>query len=159
MMNVLQIVPHIGNEASGPSYSCVRLGQALADAGEEVLLMSVKGSQLPPCGRFHHRVYPKSTIPSFLWRSPALYRGLLEHSRSADILHTNSLWLMPNVYPGWAARATNKPLVISPRGTLSDWAWTRSRFKKRLFWSALQRSVVEQAVMLHATCEAEFDEI
>ena len=66
---------------------------------------------------------------------------------------------MPNVQAGWAARAAGKPLVVSPRGMLAPAALNFSRIKKKAFWALLQGSVVRQAACLHATSEAEYQEI
>jgi glycosyltransferase involved in cell wall biosynthesis len=63
---------------------------------------------------------------------------------------------MPAVYAGWLRHDAKKALVISPRGTLHDWAWRRSRWKKRIFWAALQRRTMRRAHCLHATSEAEY---
>jgi glycosyltransferase involved in cell wall biosynthesis len=76
-----------------------------------------------------------------------------------DIMHSHGLWVMPNVYPGQAARSANTPLIVSPRGTLSAWALDRGRWKKRVFWRLMQRSAIDNAVCFHATAESEFDDI
>jgi glycosyltransferase involved in cell wall biosynthesis len=67
--------------------------------------------------------------------------------------------MMPNVYPGKAVRGTNCKLVVSPRGTLSEWALSQSRFRKQaLMWMG-QREVLERADCFHATSGAEYEEI
>jgi glycosyltransferase involved in cell wall biosynthesis len=68
------------------------------------------------------------------------------------------MWVMPNVYPGWASRLSAAPLVISPHGTLSRWALEHSRWKKRAVWALLQGPVVRAAACLHATADAEYHE-
>ena len=158
-MKVIQVVPHVGNEASGPTYSVVRLAQSLADAGDDVLLLSVKDGLLPESARFKHQIFPKSKFPSMLWRSPGLYRALKTEALNSDLIHSHSMWVMPNVYPGWVSRLKSIPLVVSPRGTMSSWALSNSAIKKRLFWWVLQKSALERAVCLHATAEQEYRDI
>lgn len=158
-MKIIQVVPHVRNEASGPSYSCVRLSRELAAQGQEVILTSLMDGQAAPSARFSHLIFEESTFPPLISRSPQLRGALIELVRGAELIHNHSLWLMPNVYPGWAAQKTGKPLIVSPRGTMSDYSWSRSRFKKRLFWAAMQGSVVRNAAMLHATSESELVDI
>lgn len=158
-MQITQVVPHVGNEASGPTYSVVRLAQSLAQLREDVLMLSLQDGQLSDSKHFQHRVYPKSKFPAGLWRSPALSRALSDVAPYMDIIHSHGLWVMPNVYPGHAVRRTNTPLIVSPRGTLSVWALNRSRWKKRVFWAVMQRSAIDKATCFHATAESEYDDI
>jgi glycosyltransferase involved in cell wall biosynthesis len=94
-----------------------------------------------------------------LWLSADLRRLLIREATSADILHSHGLWLMPTVYPALAARWAAKPLVLSPRGTLSAVALARSRQVKRVFWTLLQGPAVRSAACLHATSEQEYKDI
>jgi glycosyltransferase involved in cell wall biosynthesis len=56
----------------------------------------------------------------------------------AEVVHSHGLWVMPCVYPALAARLAGKPLVLSPRGTLSAVALARTGEVKRVFWALLQ---------------------
>jgi glycosyltransferase involved in cell wall biosynthesis len=158
-VKIIHVVPHVGHEASGPSYSVSRLAQSLAAVGNDVTLMSVKDGLLPNAAGFQHQVFPKSRMPSQLWRSPGLYKALCNKSTAVDVIHSHGLWLMPNVYPGWAAKQKSTPLVISPRGTLSSWALANSAVRKKIFWKIFQGSVLAQAACLHATAEHEYVDI
>lgn len=158
-MKIIQVVPHVGNEASGPSYSVVRLAQTLAQGGADVLLMSVRDGLQPESFGFKHQVFLKSRFPSMLWRSPGLYRALKREALSGDIIHNHSMWVMPNVYPGWVSKRKSIPLVVSPRGTMSSWALSNSAMKKRLFWAVFQKQTVARAACLHATAEQEYRDI
>ena len=158
-MKIIHVVPHVGHEASGPSYSVSRLAQSMAAAGNDVTLMSVRDGLLPNTAGFQHQVFPKSRFPGQLWRSPGLYRALRSEATAVDVIHSHGLWLMPNVYPGWASRKKSIPLVISPRGTLSSWALSNSAIRKRIFRTIFQGRVLDQAACLHATAEHEYADI
>ena len=90
-----------------------------------------------------------------------MYRWLSREVRSnaVDVVHNHSVWMMPNVYPGWVTRNSNVPLVVSPRGTFSRWALNRSRAVKFLFWNGLQKRAIAHAAMFHATAESEYEDI
>jgi glycosyltransferase involved in cell wall biosynthesis len=93
---------------------------------------------------------------SLLRASRALYSSLVSVGREADVIHSHGLWLMPNIYPAWAARRTGRPLIVSPRGMLGKAALRFSRFRKRAFWFALQASALRRTSCLHATSYKEY---
>jgi glycosyltransferase involved in cell wall biosynthesis len=158
-MKVVHVVPNVSEEASGPSYSVPSLARAIGRYEHEVALLSVRGRALPASPGFVHRVYPRALILPRLWRSPALARALAREAQRCDVLHSHSLWVMPNIYPGWVALPAATPLVVSPRGTLSPWALNHSRYRKKLVWALLQGRVVRAAACLHATAEQEYREL
>ncbi len=161
-MRAAHVVPAIHDEASGPSYSVPRLCRALVDAGVETALHSVSvGGWRPPPDRFEMHLHPG--LPGRLARrlliSPALSRALRQEARRAQVLHNHSLWVMPNVYPGYAVRGAPCKLVTSPRGVLDGWARRRSRWKKRALWLLGQRETLRRTDCFHATAESEWHSI
>ena len=159
-MKILQVVPDIRSESSGPSYSVVELTRALTSIGEDVELhfldqipASVQGMKI---GNYPRRRFPVRS----LGRSPDMFRGLREACRRADVIHVNSLWMMPNIYPWKAIQGTGCKIVVAPRGTLASWALNRSRWKKWIAWHLLgQKRVLQNASLFHATCRKECQEI
>ncbi|WP_440997942.1 glycosyltransferase [Arhodomonas sp. SL1] len=155
-MRFVHVVPHVSAEASGPSYSVPRLCQALAGLGHEVELSclgagrKVEGvtidehKQWPVLGRFA----PSSSHP----------RALRKKAGEVDVIHNHGLWSMVNVATGWVVPGRGAKLVVSPRGTLSEWALNRSSTAKRALWP-LQRRALAKADMLHATSEDEYADI
>jgi glycosyltransferase involved in cell wall biosynthesis len=77
----------------------------------------------------------------------------------ADLMHNHSLWMMPNVYPGWIAKKFDLPLVVSPRGTLSNWAFGSGSLVKRWFWPLVQHPALKPATCFHATSQTEYQDI
>jgi glycosyltransferase involved in cell wall biosynthesis len=142
----------------GPSYSVPRLSDALGQLGAEVHLHVLSPApKAPPTYQTHpHRDW------RFLYRlgiSPEMRRALCREASTADVIHNHGLWMMPNVYPGWAIRGTACRLVMSPRGMLSPWALQRSVWKKRLIWFLGQERFLRAAHCFHATSELEYQEI
>lgn len=162
-MKLLHVVPHVGHEASGPSYSVPRLCRALGAAGCDVTLMTQTKQEgeepLAPSAGFRHEIYPESGWPRSLHPSPAMARALREAAVGADLIHNHSIWLWPNVYPGRVARETGTPLVTAPRGALAPANLAHGWLKKRIFWQLAQRVTYDEAALLHATGEAEHDHL
>jgi glycosyltransferase involved in cell wall biosynthesis len=75
------------------------------------------------------------------------------------LFHNHSLWMMPNVYPGVVARRHAVSYVVSPRGTLSNWAINSGLVAKRLFWPLVQRPSLAALSCWHATSDAEYSDI
>ena len=167
-MKVIQIVPSVAAESSGPSYSVPALCQGLTSAGCEVSLHFLDGvpSQLVQVP-YQVKSYPRRELGlKNLGRSPAMLTGLMETARTADIIHNNSLWMMPNVYPSWVVRRLRRKnlnprlkLVTAPRGTLASWSLAKGKWKKRIFGALFQYPALRLTDMFHATSEKEYEEI
>lgn len=159
-MRVIHVVPAITEEASGPSYSVVRLCQSLNEAGEDVTLATMDWSPLPSMPAFM-KVFPMGIGPRRLGRSPALCRWLMGETAvgKVDVVHSHGMWQMNAVYPGWAAKSGKTKLVVSPRGTFSIWAMNHGSRFKRIVWPWLQRPALLQASCFHATAYHEYEDI
>jgi len=155
-MNIVHVVPHIDQEAAGPSYSVPRLCQSLAVCGNEVELtcLAARGD-IPGVVLDLHPQWP---IFSRFAVSTSLACALSRKAKVVDVVHNHSLWSMVNVAAGWVVPGRRAKLVTSPRGTLSAWALGRNKTLKDWLWP-LQRRVLARANMLHATSEVELQEI
>lgn len=80
-------------------------------------------------------------------------------SGRAKLIHNHGLWMMPNVYPAWASRGTSCRVVMSPRGTLSEWALRHHAWRKKLFGWLFQNEALERADAFHATALSEYEDI
>ncbi len=158
-MRILHTVPHVCKEASGPSYSVSRLCDQLGGTGHDVALYTIDTAERPDALRYRHEVFASTRIAPKLGMSSGFSTALNHAAPQADLIHNHGLWMMPNVYPGNAARKSGKPLVISPRGTFSPVALQRSKHVKQAFWWLRQREAVEAAACLHATSEQEYRDI
>jgi glycosyltransferase involved in cell wall biosynthesis len=156
----IHVIPSVSNEAMGPSYSVVRLCEALIDEGEDVTLAALDWLPMASAPTFLKR-FPLGLGPKRLGRSPAMRRWLADKvaNDGIDIIHNHSLWMMPNVYPGKISMAGSVPLVVSPRGTLSPWAMRYGSRFKRIFWPLVQRPAIKHAHCLHATAASEYLDI
>ncbi len=157
---MVHVVPSISEEASGPTYSVVRLCESLIIQGQDVTLAALDWAPFPSPPPFL-KAFPLGVGPRRLGRSPAMLSWLADHaqSRTIDLIHNHSLWMMPNVYPGRVARKHDVPLVVSPRGTLSRWALNNSAWAKRIFWTLVQGPAVRHASCFHATADSEYEDI
>lgn len=161
-MKIINIVPYIDEEASGPAYTTTALIQEMNRLGvTSQLVVTTDIEDRLRSGDDVLKTFPRRRFLYRLGRSPEMLRWLRAEiaSNKVGVVHNNSLWMMPNVYAGWVTRGTNVPLVVSPHGTFSEWALNRSRAVKFLFWNTLQKRAIAHAALFHATAESEYEDI
>lgn len=154
-MKIVHIVPSLEERHGGPSKSVRALANAGAALGEQVeLLATLEPGQTVAAGedRATVRTFPR-VAPRWLSRSPELHRYL--QATPADVVHHHSLWLLPLRYATEAARRRSVPLVISPRGMLSGWAYRHRRSRKRLAELLVHPGAFATAAGWHATSPEE----
>ena len=158
-MTIVHVVESVACESSGPSYTVVRLCEAMIAAGVDVELATLDSDprRRPP----FLRQFPRGRGPARLGGSPALRRWLDARVRGgrAEIVHVHSLWRLSLIYHAWAVRQGRAKLVVSPRGALSHRAMRSGSPAKRPFWVALQRPALQRAACLHATSDLEYEEM
>lgn len=158
-MKIMQVVTHIGDESTGPSYSVPSLCTALQKNGCDITLYTLLDI---PNKEFLFKIknFPRSRFPvKALGRSPEMYSFMLEHAKEFDLIHSHMLWMAPNYYSGIVADKYNIPYVCSPRGTLSKWALTQSVWKKKIVLELGQKHALNTVNCFHATAEQEYHEI
>jgi glycosyltransferase involved in cell wall biosynthesis len=90
----------------------------------------------------------------FLW-----VKKIIKNNK-ITIIHVHSLWMLPNIYPRWLLKNSSKVYsVISPRGTLSNYAMNRNYLLKKIIWTLLQKKVLEDSSCIHATAYSEYGDI
>lgn len=156
---VLQCIASLHEAAAGTTVYLERLIRELAAQGVDTQVLTT-GPQAPAIPARH---FPpdRTRLPLFAAMRPsaALRRGLIDAAKGARAIHSHGLWLLPNVYPGLAARRARVPLIVSPHGMLGAEALRFSQAKKTLFWHLLQRHGVAGAACWHATSDKEADDI
>jgi glycosyltransferase involved in cell wall biosynthesis len=161
-MKVCHLVPSLEEHHGGPSKSVRALAHAQADLGAAVELLTTLEQGQPVAAtrnvaeRSVIHTFPRVT-PRRLSRSPAL-KEYLSRARF-DYVHYHSLWLRPLHYAHQAAQRLAVPLIISPRGMLSGWAYRHHHWRKRLAAALVHRGAMAAASGWHATSAEEAADI
>jgi glycosyltransferase involved in cell wall biosynthesis len=166
-VRVVHVVAGIRLADGGPSYTVPRLCKALSQSGLRSALLSVAApdqSRPETSNRDDEQrlfAWDYATIPVLreLRASSALSSELTREAMRSDVIHSHGLWLMPNVYAGWAASRARTPLMVAPRGMLGAAALRFSRLKKVLFWHLLQGPAIRCTGCYHATSRQEYEDI
>ncbi|MBM4377465.1 MAG: glycosyltransferase [Deltaproteobacteria bacterium] len=161
-MKILHILPSIHDEASGPSVSVRRLAEEQGKLGHDVELHVLDYGPIPPVEGVsvfsHELLWKRTALGRRIGVSVQLTTALRRSGLTADVIHNHSLWMYPNVLAPLLGGRPGFVSVFSPRGTLNDAAFERSRFAKEIVWRAGQRLALDRANLVHATSdeEAEF---
>ena len=159
-MRVCHIVPSLEERHGGPSRSVRALAnaQAVLGANTELLFTQEAGHPVAEAGTEAAiiRGFPR-VAPRWLSRSPELRRYL--HQTSFEVMHHHALWLLTLHYARETAHRQAIPLVISPRGMLSGWAYRHRLWRKRLAQSLVHPGACAAAAGWHATSPEEADDI
>ena len=159
-MRVCQVVAHVDEEASGPSYSVPRLSQSLALSGQDVVLATLRSrGRSSSFDGIRHVEFENTGWPKRLGVSWPMQQWFAANATGFDIIHGHGLWMMPNIYPAQAAGANNVVYIVSPRGTLSEAAMRYSSRIKAVFWALAQKSALARATAFHATSDEEYADI
>ncbi len=135
------------------------LANALARSGESVdLLTTLEPGNDVAAGDDAARIFsfPRVT-PRRLCRSPGLRRHL--QGETYDYIHHHALWLLTLHYARESAQKSRVPLVISPRGMMSGWAYEHHRWRKAIAQRLVHPGTFQAASGWHATSPEEADDI
>lgn len=158
-MRIAQIVASLEARHGGPSRSVLGVATGLAELGNKVDLLTTEprceGEETPAAGLIVRRF--RRERPFSLAVSAALRRQA--EVGPYDLIHAHALWQRPLHYAATGARRQGVPLVISPRGMMSAWAWRHRRWKKWLSARFVHPNAFAQAAGWHATSEEEAADI
>ena len=158
-----QVVASINRDIGGPAVTVPKLADAFVANEIQSHVFTLDYSCHGP-----QQLIQRATLHTVAAGSLARsFRGFSPHSRAAlrrlasgfDLIHNHGLWMFPNRDARIAAVRAKIPLIISPRGMLSEWALGRSRCKKRLVWTLFERANLHAAHGFHATSDEEMSSI
>jgi len=152
-MRVVQIINRIQSSA-GSSYAVTRLAHWLSANGHDSEVLSVAPAPAKWEGGARLRL-----DDSAFARGTGLGFGLLRECRKladeAVILHNHGAWRLTNLFPLGVGRSARARIVCSPEGTFAPWCMQYKLWRKRPFWSLLQRPALARAHCFHAASELE----
>lgn len=160
-MKICHVVPSLQEQHGGPSKSVRALCRALARAGHTVQLLTTApeaprdGTEERDDDRLLIRRFRRSW-PQRLCFAPGLRKALQQSD--ADVVHHHGLWLRTLHYAHHATR-NGTPLVVSPRGMMSAWAWQHHRKRKRFSRALVHPAALEHVAGWHATSAEEISDI
>lgn len=160
MIHILQTISGIWEYTGGPAESVPMLCMELARNGNKVTLATLKGPLSEATRNCQAKGVELLTYPYIKGQfSPAFAKAIPELCKKHEVIHGHGLWLHVNWVTGSSARRFNKPLVISPRGSLIPQRLAHSYWKKKIAEFFFDKQNLKYASCLHATSIQEYESI
>lgn len=165
-MRVLHVIPSVSPRRGGPSVLVASLGKALVEAGCHIDILTtdddgqgrLKVSIAEPVTKddLTYRHFRRN-IP-FYTVSLGLQAWLKKNITFYDIVHIHALFSFPSVVAARIAYRKGVPYIIRPLGTLTRYGLGVKAPLKKMSLRFIERQILERAVAVHFTSEAERDE-
>lgn len=158
-MRVCHVVASLEERHGGPSKSVYALAGALGRIGNEVDLCTLHARtprEHAEDSRFRVHSFPRA-FPHALARSSTLAAQLA--TLDCEVVHNHALWLRPLHYAHQHAEKRRVPLINSPRGMMSPWAWQHHRLRKQFARRFIHPRALEATAGWHATSQEEAQDI
>ncbi|MBW4522132.1 MAG: glycosyltransferase [Scytolyngbya sp. HA4215-MV1] len=165
-MKILLVVPAIGAVYGGPSKVALELAEALGKQGISLDLVTTNANgasdlDVPLYTWVNSGSYRIQYFAHWHWKdykiSSSLTAWLFRHVTEYDLVHTNALFSYPILVTHWACQWHQVPYVMSPHGMLEPWALSYKAWKKKLYYTLLEKNALKKAsaIQMLATSEAE----
>ncbi len=164
MFEIHQIIPALNRKTGGTAYSCSRLLSELALLHARTYAWSLnypEHGQLMPVLPAQLKIFPVSMLARHfrglslkLWKELSAYQ-----TQGPGVVHSQGVWMFPNLFARHFATRHKLALVISPRGMLEPWSLAWRSLKKAVAWQLYEKQNFQAAQMLHATSQQELESI
>jgi glycosyltransferase involved in cell wall biosynthesis len=163
-MRILHVVPSLGPQRGGPSFTARALATGLAHAGQDVHMAATDDDgpgRLDVAldtpiheGGVTYWYFPRQT--RFYTASWPLTRWLGQHMCDFDLVHIHALFSYASLAAAVCARRHGVPYIVRPLGTLNRWGMQRRRpLLKKLSFYMIERQIIAGAAAMHYTSEQE----
>ena len=163
-MKILHVIPSAAPVDGGPNLAVRAMARGLIDRGVHVTIATTNaagdGTLDVPLdapvidGGVVYRFFAR-TVPGSWKFSWPLTRWLWANAGRYDVVHVHALFSYATIPACRAASHAPVPYVLRPLGTLSEWSLRHRGWKKRPYYSLLERSHLERASAIHVTSDAE----
>ena len=92
---------------------------------------------------------------SFWNNSKQLNQFLDKNAKSYDIIWIHTLWTGATFNAAKYANKYNIPYILTPHGMIEPSALERKAFKKKLYWSLVEKNIFNKAAGVHCITQAE----
>ncbi|MGF7078006.1 XrtY-associated glycosyltransferase XYAG1 [Mucilaginibacter sp. UYCu711] len=148
----------------GPTMSVAKLSEQLVSTGNGVTVFTTTANGKDELDIQSNKstlvdgvsvTYFKRVTKDHSHLSPGLLINLWQNVRGFDVVHIHAWWNLVSVFSAFIALTRKVPVVISPRGTLSDYSFqNKNSFIKILIHNFLGKKILKHSY-LHATSVAE----
>jgi glycosyltransferase involved in cell wall biosynthesis len=161
-MQVLHIVPRVGRDSFGLGTVVLGIARAQVEQGDNVEIWCTDDPTeiewATQVGRLEYGIFQSFSVvgPKFLRYSPAMeLAASTQNHKRWDVVHQHGIWTGISRVTNRIRQFFSVPTVLTPHGSLDEWAVNKSQWKKRLALIAYEQANLRRASCLHALAEAE----
>ncbi|MFM2280437.1 MAG: hypothetical protein RLZZ444_2668 [Pseudomonadota bacterium] len=162
MMRIAHVTSGLDRRAAGVGAVVEALSAEQHAKGHDVRVFGLDSPDWAKSDMLLWRGAPAEAFRTLGWPRSFGYAPGLARALSCfepEIVHLHGLWMYPAVAVLHWHLVTSRPYVYSPHGMLSPVALSFSTRKKHIARTLFQNKALTQATMLHATAEAEAEEL
>ena len=159
-MKVLHTIPGLSISSGGPTTCTYNLLRGLRkhQVEADVLAFKSKNEKYKVIGFDSFiKLIDNDAIAPLLFSQN--FNQYLKENNDYDLYHANALWTLPSHNTIKIAQKNNKPVVLAPHVMLYPQALKVSKWKKDLIYHLFQKSDLQKADCLQATCLEEVQHI
>ncbi|MGA7937431.1 MAG: glycosyltransferase [Kovacikia sp.] len=167
-MKILMVIPYLASVYGGPTKVVKELSYSLGQLGISVDLITTDadGAQKleTPLQTWIDERYYRIQYFSCLHRNDLIFSlplliWLLKNIHAYDVVHTHNRFAPLTLLTEGICQLRQVPYITTCHGMLEPWALSYKAWKKRLYFSLLERPALQNARVLHALTTAEASNI
>lgn len=167
-IRVLHVIPGVSPKDGGPTVALQEMAAATARLGVSVTVATsdddAGGRLAVPLGtpvlqRGVEYWYFSRSLPGTWKASWGLGRWLARNVARFDIVHVHAMFSFSTIPACRYAFRARVPVVLRPLGTITPWSMSHRAWKKRPYFSLIERSHLAGAAAIHVTSESERDDV
>jgi len=167
-IRVLHVIRSIDPSTGGPAFAVAQMVKVLSARGVSV---DVATTALP--GKYNsdlskmrpviqdgacHYYFPKQAGETWSLSLP-LWHWLKRNIRNYDLVHIIGVFTFPAFMAAHEAKKANIPYIIKPAGTLDTYSLTQKAWRKKIYYHAFLKGVLDCASAIHTTSQSECDQL
>jgi glycosyltransferase involved in cell wall biosynthesis len=163
-MKILIVIPYLSSTYGGTSKIAKELAEGLGKTGISVDIVTTNANgehQLDVSlnewinEKFYRVQYfscwhRKDFVVSF-----PLVKWLTTHIKDYDLVHTNTIFSPVVLLTHWICKIHKTAYIMAPHGMLEPWAISNKAWKKRPYYSFLEKPMLQTASAIHVTSSTE----
>lgn len=157
-MKILFLISAIGAVYGGTSKVVLELAEVMGKQGIDINIVTTNANgetvlEVPLYTLVKQDHYRIIYFPCIQWGdykySRTLANWLFKHISEYDLVHTHAIFSLPNWSAYQACKSNNIPYIITPHGMLEPWALSYKAWKKKIYFSWIEKPALQDACTLH----------
>lgn len=149
MKKILHVVGSLDKSTGGPSRSVPQSCEQLSALGLKIELFA-----RPSDSPVEIKTSQNLNVKFYSMKQLFLFGKSLSKN-NFDLIHLQHVWDPYLHIIAWWARKKRVPYIITPRGMLEPWILKQRPWKKKIGLLLYQHLDIKKAVLIHATCDLE----